>query len=275
MSNERKRGIERRERRLRKKMNQKCNAPKYLTKSCKHERTIFNSRKPSSQRTQAGSKALDVHMKNISIKGRKNCGSRCMKKKRKMDAVLIQSKLPVQFEKKCLDCEDLNRYCVVFDGGDKDTPPLVPPTLIQSPTLAPTLQEGSRPPKDKALPWKSLRISDGDLFVSDTKNPCRGLTYNQLSGNPVYIRIPRKASLEITRLNELSESNKMCTALHSGYLSQRQTLHRGKTKRIFSDFKYCTVGNQPHRNKPGVRTSTYHCDKMPNEDSKPASCKEK
>ena len=248
-------------------MNQNCNAPKYVIKPCKHECTIFKSSKPSSQRTQAGSRAIHMHKMETSKNARRNSRMRSSVKVRKMDVVLIPTELPSEFEKECLEFDDLDRYCIVFDGGETDTPPLIPPTQpCNSPPLPPGCGSRTHKKRQVLLPWKSLRISDGDLFVSDTKDPCKGLIYNQLSGNPVYIRIPRKSSLEITKLNQLSESNKMCMALQSGFLSQRQTLHRGKTKRIFSDFKYCTLGNQPNRNKPGVRTSTYHCDTMPDHD---------
>ena len=242
------------QRRLRRKASK---GPQYVSKRSQSECTVFHSSKPSSERTKAGSMALKHRQNILSRNPIRHCARRLNRKKLKMDAVLLESKLPCSFKGKCIDYDDLRRYCLVFDGGDKDTPPLTPP-------------EGqyrySKTVPYADLPWKALRIADGDLFISDTKNPCKGLVYNQVCGNPVYIRIPRKASLEITRLGMLEDSSKLCKALHSGFLAQRQTLHRGKSRRIFSDFKYCTLGNQTRRNEPGIRQLTYHSTTMPPED---------
>eukprot|EP00957_Ditylum_brightwellii_P064307 4880065-Ditylum_brightwellii.AAC.1 len=50
--------------------------------------------------------------------------------------------------------------------------------------------------------WKSLRISDGELFVADTTRYHMGIVHHDSNGDPVFIRVPRKAALEMTGMND-------------------------------------------------------------------------
>jgi hypothetical protein len=87
-----------------------------------------------------------------------------------------------------------------------------------------------------------LRICDGDLWVADTVNYCKGLRYI-LPGksSPVFIRLPRNNALAI-----LNNGRSICRAMSMCAMSQRQSLSRGNGTRVFTEGgnKYCCIGSQ-------------------------------
>ncbi len=66
-------------------------------------------------------------------------------------------------------------------------------------------------------------------------------------------------------LDDMEKSNRYCIALNYNYKAQRSSLHRGKSRKIFSDFKYCNMGAQACRTGCGVRETSYHIKLMPTE----------
>jgi len=63
------------------------------------------------------------------------------------------------------------------------TPPLEePPTEAPTKPPATTSERGSKKPPQprKPLPWVSLRISEGHLWITDTEHPEKGITYMML-----------------------------------------------------------------------------------------------
>ena len=234
-------------------------------KSCGNVCHVYKSKKSSSQRTQIGAIASRVHSASLHCHAKRNCNHRRNTKIEKLHSCLMYSMVPHEQRHLCWSRADLDSYCLVFDGGIHGTPEL------KHPPMEPELK---RPPKKKtqpaakphqSLPWKSLRISRGDLWVADTKDPHKGITYPASSGDAPFIRIPRKAALKITRMESIEESNKFCIALKYGYDCQRGSLLRSDQKKIFSDYKYVCMGTQPCRAKHGVRDATYHRESMPDE----------
>jgi hypothetical protein len=76
-----------------------------------------------------------------------------------------------------------------------------------------------------------LRISNLDLWVSDTKNPSLGLRLI-LPGqsSPVFIHLPWSKSLGI-----MSNGKKICAAMRSCAQTQPKSLSRGTQNHIFTD----------------------------------------
>ena len=209
---------------------------------------MFKSRKASSQRTRAGAVAYKAHKSSLHFHAKKHNNVRQNRKIKKLKSVLLKTVPPMELSHLCWTRESLKSVCLVFDGGAVDTSPL------EKPKMEPGDPE-----------WKSLRISNGDLWVADTLDPEKGITYPASSGDAPFTRIPRKAALEMTGMLHKEESNRYCIALNYGYKSQRGSLHRGKSKRIYSDFKYCNMGAQACRAGRGVREYSYHRDSMPEE----------
>ncbi len=115
----------------------------------------------------------------------------------------------------------------MFDGGAANTPPLEEPKM-----------------KASKLPWKSLRISSGGLWVADMTDPCKAITYPYSSEDTPFTQIPRKAALEMTGiLDNVDDSNRFCVALDYSFKDQRSSLHREKSRKIFSDFQYWNMGD--------------------------------
>ena len=138
---------------------------------------------------------------------------------------------------------------LVVDGGDVTNPRLQKPVMQT----------------EDDLPWHSLNVCDGDLKIVDTKNADRGLVFRGAKNVPIFVRVPRKVSLSISGMEKLPVSNRFCQSLCDGYNVQRTSLYRGKVKKIYSEYKYCTMGAQPCWAQPGVRAYTYLIKKMPKE----------
>ena len=142
--------------------------------------------------------------------------------------------------------QDLSRTELVFDGGNPGSVCLTNPGENES-----------------VKNWKSLRISDGELFVADTTRYHKGIVHHDTNGDPVFIRVPRKAALEMTGMNDACVVRHYCSSLSYAEKVQKTSLFRSLSKRIYSDSKYCCVGVQPSRAEPGVRQATYHKNLIP------------
>jgi hypothetical protein len=139
-------------------------------------------------------------------------------------------------------------HTMVFDGGNPQNPPLLPPSTRYK----------------LKHPWLCLRISRGDLYIPDTVNPLRGLIYKMPTGQiPPFLRIPRYVALDITGMSSISNSSQFCSCLQSAYLAQKASVVRSAKKIMFSDAKNCILGTQPNRAQPGVRSKTYNYESMP------------
>jgi hypothetical protein len=232
----------------------------YALKECGRVCHVFKSKKPSSQRTQGGAVAFEMEAKSMCGYRKKKRNHRQNIKSRRLHAHLINCLPPTAWSHLCWSHESLANVCLVFDGGTDVTHQLEPPPPKLK-SKHPATKESSK--LTKILPWKALRISKGDLWIADTRNPAKGITYIPSSGDTPFTRIPRRKALEMTGMLSMEESNKFCTALNYGYKCQRASLCRGNGKRIFSDYKYCNMGVQACRAARGVRESSYHRDSMP------------
>jgi hypothetical protein len=100
-----------------------------------------------------------------------------------------------------------------------------------------------------------LWIRDGDLWVADTANASIGLRFI-LPGEslPVFIRLLRDESLGI-----MNNGQKLCKAMQSCALTQRQSLARGTNNHVFMENgnEYCCIGAQPGRAERGVQSGLY------------------
>ena len=97
------------------------------------------------------------------------------------------------------------------------------------------------------LPWHSLNVCHGDLKIVDTKDASRGLVFRGDKNVPIFLRVPRKVALSISKMDQLPVSRRFCQSLCDGFNVQRTTLFRGKGRLVYSQYKYCTMGTQPCR----------------------------
>ena len=75
---------------------------------------------------------------------------------------------------------------------------------------------------DPCHPWTTFRISRGNLFVVDIKNSNMGLKFPMEPGEVTpFIRIPWKASLEITWMENFEESFSFSASPKVGYLAPK------------------------------------------------------
>jgi hypothetical protein len=209
--------------------------------------TSFQSRKSSSQRTQAASACLRIHREMLPGHVLKNQNHRTNLKMKKLKPPhFIEVVVPRSFDSLKWTKKDLSETELVFDGGNPGSVPLRNP--------------GENKPGNN---WKSLRISDGELFVADTTRYHMGIVHHDTNGDPVFIRVPRKAALEMTGMNEACVVRQYCSSLRYAEKVQKSSLFRSHSKKIYSDSKYCCVGVQPSRAERGVREATYHKNLIP------------
>ena len=139
-------------------------------------------------------------------------------------------------EFKCLNVDFIKENVVVCDGGD---------------TYSETIRKITCNSNVHCL-----RISNGDLWVADTINASIGLRLLLPGGTstPVFIRLPRRASLDI-----MDNGRNICRAMRVTASTQRQSLSRGTLNRVFTEDgnKYCCVGAQPGRAQRGVQSGLY------------------
>ena len=134
----------------------------------------------------------------------------------------------------CLTEENITKHIVVYDGGDKVSPPLVSPVNIN---------------------WKSYRISSGDLWIQDTTNPNLGLQYGSLNDTSIVIRLPRSHSLEISK-----DSRDLCNAIRCCVKAQRKSVKCGSKLEVFAHTttnEYMCVGTQACQAEKGLNCG-YH-----------------
>ena len=86
----------------------------------------------------------------------------------------------------------------MFDGGVDSTPPISAPAGVK---------------------WISLRISDGDLYVADTLDDSKGLIYPVSGGVSLFMQLPRKAAVSMTKMDDIKENKSFYAALHSAVSS--------------------------------------------------------
>jgi hypothetical protein len=204
--------------------------------------------------------------RSLSVNAKRNCNHRKNLKLKKMHECLLRRSTPREYEHLCWTKERLNSTHLVFDGGGAGVPELEQPPKEE--TLKSKLKTGpGKTKKPKPLqPWESLRVLHGGLWIADTVDCSYGITYSTASSEFAYTRIPRKASLEFTRLNSFTESTKYCEALLCAHNVQRRSIHRGNERKIYcDDGKYCCLGPSPRRAGRGVRDATYHKNVMPSE----------
>ena len=230
---------------------------------------IFKSKANSSKRTCAGHVAHEFFHSHMSSKKRAKHRGRANAKDRKLNECLlnVSSPLGTHFWSRAeLDCTEL-----VFDGGDEHTAPLECPSLIKThrpkTKVNHSAQNTVKPKKIKPpKPWKSIRVSDGDLYIVDTKISNKGLVFRYDNGGSAFTRVPRQAALEMTGMNKLSTVTSHCHALDLAEKAQRGSLFRSKNKVIYSTNKHVCPGAQACRAEPGVRDNTYHKKTMPEPD---------
>jgi len=168
-----------------------------------------------------------------------------MKKRQKQDEQLLNVCLPTPLHHLAVDRSVIASNTLVIDGGGDNNEQLTPPSL-----------------DDSGFPWLCLRIQNGDLHIVDTHNPDFGLCHSVPAGcHRAFLRLPRTVSLSISRMESVEETSRFITCLDQLEAVQQSTIARGSRRMIYSDYKYCCVGQQPSRSKRGVHP-TYHHDKV-------------
>ena len=164
--------------------------------------------------------------------------------------------------------EQLDSVELVFYGGDENNPPLIKPVPKKPVVKKPVVKEpGVKKPVIKKpvvkKPWKSVCISHGELFVADTTRGHMGFVYHSTDSEPAFIRVPRKAALSMTRMDDASVVKKYCESLCYAERVQRASLVQSVGKQVYTDHKLCNPGVQPGRATTGVRDASYHKEGMP------------
>ena len=186
---------------------------------------VHKSNSPSSRRTQVAAVAF-IHKKEESTKHSiihrrlVNANNKSLKQFYLLKDVKVCSVVSKKI--KYLTLDYIKKNIVVCDGGDNECDGI-----------------------QNTLDFENvcyLRIRDGDLWVADTVNYCKGLRYI-LPGksSPVFIRLPRNNALAI-----LNNGRSICRAMSMCAMSQRQSLSRGNGTRVFTEGgnKYCCIGSQ-------------------------------
>ena len=204
------------------------------TKIPTHSHTFASKRGRSSQRTRAAAGAFYHFLSSIFMKRDiiRNRNRRCWKKVRKqrLNMLYIEETDRMVAARKKFNNAYLKHNVVVFDGGDEGVPNLI--------------GNGAR--------WACTRIESGGLDVCHPPNSQTGIAYEREdNGEPIFILLPREKALNIN-----SGGSKLCEAMRNVMKSQKN-LKRGKSKTVFSDTKYCSVGSKPRRNAPGVEPGRY------------------
>ena len=94
---------------------------------------------------------------SISHKAQHNCRYHAKKKFKKQQRLLQENIVPTNLSFKLLSTQEIDEEIIVFDGGNKDNPPLRPPD---------------------GLIWRCISITnDRHIYVDDETNPALGLTF--------------------------------------------------------------------------------------------------
>jgi hypothetical protein len=142
-----------------------------------------------------------------------------------------------------LSTQDIDDEVVVFDGGNKDNPPLRPPD---------------------GLIWRCISINDGrHIYVDDETDPGRGLTFARVNNALPFNRLPRSMSLRIIGNCGL---RKIYNALEACKKLRKISLVQSDRKRVFGDYgkpvRYTCAGIQVSRNSCDVVEFVPHMDKL-------------
>ena len=197
----------------------------------------FKAATASSRRTREAAIAYKTEAKKFVKKSTKhrrqmNCKRKSLKQQLFLKSVKPRSK-GANGNVKLLTIQQIKERIVICDGGN-----------TESDILSPI---------DRDI--FCLKIRDGDLWVSDTKNSSLGLRYVPKNYSfPTFIRLPRKESLQIS-----TNGQEVCNAMRLCALSQKRSLTRGIQRKVYSDSanKYCCIGAQPGRNVKGVLSGLY------------------
>ena len=130
-------------------------------------------------------------------------------------------------------------------------------------------QDDVKQPTEKLpLPWKSLSIRNGHLFVPTIHHgtPSMGLKYCTDDGITKFALLPRKMVITSTVIKSEDRlyHNQICDALDNLEHAQGKSFQRGYSRHVFTEetHKYCIAGVQPNCAKTGVSTQTYHFSSM-------------
>ena len=169
---------------------------------------VFALRKGAcSKRTQLGS--IPSRLVDVDTVRR---GSKRSRMKRTKDKTARQKKLLKNVPMpphhiKTWSREELKSTTLVFDGGDASNPPI---------------------PVPEGIKLTSLRVQDAGLWIVDEKDPEIGLAFDvDDSTQSSFIQVPRKAALEMNKMNSKEECTRFCTALGNAYNATRCHNNRG------------------------------------------------
>ena len=89
-------------------------------------------------------------------------------------------------------------------------------------------------------------------MVTQPPDSSTGLAYTPEGGlEPIFMLLPRDEALKINR-----DGKNVCAAMKR-VVQKHKHLERGKSKGVFSEFKYCCVGAKPRRSAVGVEPGHY------------------
>ena len=81
-------------------------------------------------------------------------------------------------------------------GGDENNPPLNKPVpkkpFLEKPALKKPVPKKFVPNKK---PWRSVRVSAGELFLADRNQGGKGIVYHSADGELAFMQVPWKAAL--------------------------------------------------------------------------------
>ena len=157
---------------------------------------------------------------------------RTNKKEKKLKEVLINVFIPSTTKKYSIS--DLQSLEFIFDGGHINNPSLTPP--VHKPRVK-NKDKPANPPK----PLKILRIAAGDLHIVDTKRSNKGLILRYPDGNVAFIRAPRKASIEMTKVDDPSVVSALCQSRDLAAAVQKNTLFRSNSGSIYLIQNMCLL----------------------------------
>jgi hypothetical protein len=168
-----------------------------------------------------------------------HCRNHCVRKKvNKQQHVLCEVAILCNQHK--LSIQEIKDEVIVFDGGNHETPPILPPDR---------------------LTWQCKPISD--LYVQDKTNPNIGLLCPGVNNSLPFIRLQHSDALSIIASSSL---NRIYAALEACEKLRKFPLVRGEQKRIFTNYGKCVmytcVWNQVSRNSPQVLDHAPFQDKL-------------
>jgi len=200
---------------------------------------VYKSSKPSSKRTRAACAASDEKYREGSRQAKIDRKKKMNKKLKRMNEQFVNIRCPSDPRK--IEDKYYSKNIVYFDGGSNSA-------------RQDCLPKGPKPS------W-ALPVLDSSMTVVDCR-PHQGIVSWIKRGCPAFIRIPRVEALRIAEMDDMTNSNRMCTALQGAIDATAASNMRGQGKRNLSKYKTACLGVQLNRASPGLRQYTYHKDKM-------------